>query len=522
MMIDRQQPGGDALAHDGAPLALVEVGADAEHAQPLVAEARRLLARLAAQHVDEVLRAEALPRPVGGRQELLHHDRRIVGLRWLEAGVAVAAAPALRARLAEIGEQPRTPATRRLAQAQHRVELGPGDALVGVVGLGGLDEAALLDDVGQAVGHPRVGRLAVTAGAAGFLVVALEASGQVQMGDEAHVGLVDSHAEGDRRDDHHAVLAGEALLVRGAPLGVHPGVVGERGDAVAGEQLGGGLDLRARQAVDDAGLTLVAAQELEQLAPRIGLLDDPVADVRPVEARHEDARALEAELRDDLGARLRVGGGGQCDARHVRKALVQHGELRVFRAEVMAPLRHAVRLVDRVERDRARGEQREAALGEQALGRDIEQVELAASHGRLDARRAGRAQRRVEVRRAHAVGEQRVDLVLHQGDQRRHHDADALAKQRWHLVADRLAATGGHEDQRVAAAGDVSDDLGLLAAEVGVPERAREHLARARVEQCRAPRCWRGGKWRDGKRGIHGGIMRSRGDRTGRHPRRTA
>jgi hypothetical protein len=31
--------------------------------------------------------------------------------------------------------------------------------------------------------------------------------------DEAHVGLVDAHAEGDRRDHHHAVLAQEAALV---------------------------------------------------------------------------------------------------------------------------------------------------------------------------------------------------------------------------------------------------------------------------------------------------------------------
>ena len=43
--------------------------------------------------------------------------------------------------------------------------------------------------------------------------------------------------------------------------------------------------------------------------------------------------------------------------------------------------------------------------------------------------------------------------------------AGALAQQRRHLVAQRLAAAGGHQHQRVAAAGDVRDDLFLRAAE---------------------------------------------------------
>ena len=71
----------------------------------------------------------------------------------------------------------------------------------------------------------------------------------------------------------------------------------------------------------------------------------------------------------------------------------------------------------------------------------------------------GRIQRRVEERRAHAELAQRLHLVLHQRDQRRDHDRRALAQQRRQLVAQRLAAAGGHEHQRVAAAGDVRDDL---------------------------------------------------------------
>ena len=122
-------------------------------------------------------------------------------------------------------------------------------------------------------------------------------------------------------------------------------------------------------------------------------------------------------------------------------------------------------------------EQLEEARRQQALGRDVEQVELAArARARSTSRRLGAAQRRVEERRAHAELGERRDLVLHQRDQRRDHDADAVAQQRGNLVAQRLAAAGGHQHQRVAAAGDVLDDLGLLPAKGRIAEDFFENL----------------------------------------------
>ena len=82
------------------------------------------------------------------------------------------------------------------------------------------------------------------------------------MGDEAHIGLVDSHAEGNRRHHHDAVFLQEAPLVRGAGTGVQPGVIGQCRDALRGQRLGSGLDLAPRQAIDDPGLTAVAIEEV--------------------------------------------------------------------------------------------------------------------------------------------------------------------------------------------------------------------------------------------------------------------
>ena len=46
---------------------------------------------------------------------------------------------------------------------------------------------------------------------------------------------------------------------------------------------------------------------------------------------------------------------------------------------------------------------------------------------------------------------ERLDLVLHQRDERRDHERQVVAHQRRQLIAERLARAGGHHHQRVAA-----------------------------------------------------------------------
>ena len=84
--------------------------------------------------------------------------------------------------------------------------------------------------------------------------------------------------------------------------------------------------------------------------------------------------------------------------------------------------------------------------------------------------------RRVQERGAHADGLEGVDLVLHQGDERRDDDAGAVADERGHLVAERLAAAGRHQHEGVAAADHLVDDRAWLAAERVVAEDALQHV----------------------------------------------
>ena len=70
---------------------------------------------------------------------------------------------------------------------------------------------------------------------------------------------------------------------------------------------------------------------------------------------------------------------------------------------------------------------------------------------------------------------QRGDLVVHQRDQRRHDDRGAGQAERRDLVAQALAAAGGHQHQGVAAADHVAHHLFLQAAEPRKAEDPAHH-----------------------------------------------
>ena len=136
-----------------------------------------------------------------------------------------------------------------------------------------------------------------------------------------------------------------------------------------------------------------------------------------------------------------------------------------------------MRLVDGEQRDRAAVQQRGGRLDAQPLRGQVEQVEFAGDERALD-RGGARSASWVELRNAartptrfSASTWSCISAISGEID-----DAGARAHQRGDLVAQRLAAAGGHQHEGVAAAHDVVDDLGLLAAEVVVAEDAVEHV----------------------------------------------
>ena len=124
-------------------------------------------------------------------------------------------------------------------------------------------------------------------------------------------------------------------------------MIGERADPLPVQPFGRVLDLGARQAIDDAAGTGMARQEAQELLARLVALDDFIGDVGPVERGGEDFGRAQAELVDNVFARVRIGRGRQRHARHAGIMVAKLPQFPVFRAKIMAPLRDGMLLADR-------------------------------------------------------------------------------------------------------------------------------------------------------------------------------
>ena len=173
----------------------------------------------------------------------------------------------------------------------------------------------------QPVGQPGGGRQPVPAGAAGLLVVALDGLGQVEVGDEADVGLVDAHAERD--GGHHRPGRPRAGTATGSPpASARPGPRGTAAPA---------MPLRAPGTRRSSPPTPATGSRRCRRRPRarsrssssscllrLVLRHDPVLDVGPVEAGHEVPGVVQAQP-GAISACVACGRGrGQRDPRHRR------------------------------------------------------------------------------------------------------------------------------------------------------------------------------------------------------------
>ena len=460
--VERDDAGAVELAENRPPFLLAVFLADAEGRQAIMAEFQDRVGVLADEHVGQVLGAEALAGAHDGGERLLRRDRAVDHLGAVAAEIAIAAR--LRG-FAEIGQQRLPAAARRFAQRDQRVEPLAVDALLLVRRVALVDLHAAQPDVAHAVERQRIGGQAVAAGAADLLIIALDIGRHVGVKDEADVRLVDAHAERHGRDHDDAVLLQENILVARARRRLHAGVIGQRLDAVLAQEIGKLLGLAPRGAIDDAALPAMAFDEFRDLFAAAGLCLHRQAQIGPVEAVHEHSGRAAEKLLDDIRARRGVGRRGERDGLHAAKLCLHLAERRIFRTEVVAPLRDAMRLVDRQQRDLGALEQIERFGSHQAFGRDVDEAQFAARDAIEHRAILGGIVRGVERRRRNAVAAKLRHLIAHQRDQRRHHDGRAVAQQRRELIAQRLAAARRHHREHVAALKNRGDDLGLAGPE---------------------------------------------------------
>ena len=134
-------------------------------------------------------------------------------------------------------------------------------------------------------------------------------------------------------------------------------------------------------------------QEPQQLLLGIAALADAVADVGAVKTGNKPCWILQGQALHDLVAGGHIGRRGQRHPGHARKTLGQRRQTQVLGPEVMAPLRHAMRLVDGDQRQWRLGEQVQRAWQHQPLRRHVQQIQLTRPQLGLDLGRLLKVQR---------------------------------------------------------------------------------------------------------------------------------
>jgi len=176
------------------------------------------------------------------------------------------------------------------------------------------------------------------------------------MHDEADVGLVDAHAEGVGGDHHARAARHERFLRLGALARTELAVV--KRDRLIGRLQGieGLLRGLHRGSVDDAAAGLLAHQ-FDDAALAIRLLRhllDRELQVGAVGAGIDEAGARNAQVLHDIRRHLLARGGREREHGRAAERADGRTDLEEGGPEVVAPLRDAVRLVDRHQRHAVR------------------------------------------------------------------------------------------------------------------------------------------------------------------------
>jgi hypothetical protein len=248
-------------------------------------------------------------------------------------------------------------------------------------------------------------------------------------------------------------------------LRLHAGVIGQRLDAAVAQKFGQLLGLAPRGAIDDAAAAGMIFDEIRNLLAAADLGLHRQAQVRPIEPVHEHRRRPLEKFRLNIGARGSVRRGGERHRLHAAECRLHGAKRRIFRTEVMAPLRNTMRLVDRQQRDLGAFEEIDRVRFQQPFRRHIDETQFAAPDLIEDFSVFRRIVRRVQRRRGDAIAAQLRHLIAHQRDQGRHHDGQSVSEQRRQLIAQRLAAAGRHHRQHIAAVENGSDDVALAGPE---------------------------------------------------------
>ncbi len=446
------------LPENRGPLPPVDIAANPERRQPVVASGANFVRPRARHHVDQMPGAEIFARPQHGRKRLPHRLGAVEGLR---RRVAQVAGPTGRALLAEISQQRHPPAILSLGQPQKRIQPS-------VIGQPALRRRKPLVDLHPAeadvvgtVKRQRFRRGAVAARAADLLIVGLDRLRQVGVRHPADIRFVDPHPEGDRRHHDQPVLDLKAPLDLTPALRLHPAVIGDGFQPRFAQRPGQRFRLGPRAAIDDPRAAPAGGSKVQDLLAGFQFGGESQVNVGSVKSAKKYPRPRPGEQpRYDLGPGFRVRGRGERRQWHVQSA-PQRPDPKVIRPEIVAPLADAMGLVHRQKRHTRLGQHPVRSTRRKSLGRHVEKFQVTPLK-RIEYRAGlGFGVARRQRPRGNACLAKRPDLIAHERDQRRHDDRQPGPQKRRQLKAKRLATARRQDREHILAPGNGIHDIRL-------------------------------------------------------------
>ena len=429
----------------------------------------------APQYLYHISRPEPLPGADYRRQRLLRDFRSVIllpGLQTVVAGPAVLVRPFL----PQILQHELAPAPRPVAQRYHLLQTLPGAfPFLRILDLS--DKVFLPRFVAIGIIKHALARQPVAPRPPGFLIVALDALGQIVMHHQPHIRLVDPHPESDGRRHDRRPVADEPILHPPPLRRLQPRMVRLRPQPPLRQRLRHLLRRLARAAIDDRRIPPPRPQQRQQPRKPPFLRHNAVGKVGAVETGYEHPRIIQPQLRQNIRPHPFRRRRRQSDHRRPRRHPPQTRQLPVSRTEFMPPFGNAMRLVNRDQPYL----QRRQKIGEPRLDhpfrRHIQQLELPRPHPPRRLRCLLRRLGAVDEPRRQPVSLQRIHLVFHQRDQRRNHQRQPRPRHRRQLVAQRLAAPGGHQRKTIPPRHHRPDDFLLQRQKFVVSETGFQQFA---------------------------------------------
>ena len=236
---------------------------------------------------------------------------------------------------------------------------------------------------------------------------------------KAYIRLINAHTEGIGCHNQRHAAADEGILILTPLLRRQARVIAQGTEALAPQKLRHAFHLVARSTVNYAAILFMLAHKLQQRALLILRALHGKMQIRPVKARHHNFGLRNAQTFDNITAHIRRSRRSKgCHQRLCGQGLNKIGDIIIFLAKAVSPLRYAVRLVHCHHGNISLAGEINKLLVDQSLRRHVQKLALLVERSVQNSAVFVAAHAAVKISGRNTASRQRLRLILHQRYQR--------------------------------------------------------------------------------------------------------